>query len=353
MNYNIFLIAATFGLSQCSLFNKKTNDNTVSTEINKFDTFPEGMYAQMITNKGEIILELEYKATPMTVCNFVGLAEGTIKNGAKPDGAKYYDGLIFHRVIDNFMIQGGDPQGTGMGGPGYNFDDEIDPSLKHTGPGIFSMANAGPGTNGSQFFITHVATPWLDGKHTVFGHVVEGMDIVNAIKKDDTLISVNIIRNGADAKAFKADDATFKNLKETAVTRKQEAAKIANEKMLNELKAKYPNLKQTASGLMYVVEKEGTGAQAQAGKTVSVHYAGALTNGTEFDNSFKRGEPISFKLGVGQVIAGWDEGIVLMKVGAKYKLIIPPALGYGSAGAGGVIPPNATLIFDTELIDVK
>ena len=198
-----------------------------------------------------------------------------------------------------------------------------------------------------------MATPWLDGAHTVFGKVITGQDVVNAIKQDDVITSLKIIRKGKDAKAFEANDAAFKKLKEGAAARAEEAIKSASAGFENWVKTTYPTAQKTKSGLWYVVEQAGTGAQAVAGKTVAVHYAGALDNGQEFDNSFKRGQPIEFKLGAGQVIPGWDEGIALMSEGAKYKLIIPSHLGYGKRGAGGVIPPNATLVFDTELVSVK
>ncbi|AXT60643.1 peptidylprolyl isomerase [Aquimarina sp. AD10] len=308
----------------------------------------DGLYAKFNTTKGSILINLEYKKTPGTVGNFVGLAEGNIENQAIPQGKPYYNGLKFHRVIADFMIQGGDPQGTGSGGPGYQFDDEIHPDLKHDGPGVLSMANAGPGTNGSQFFITHVETSWLDGKHTVFGKVVEGLEVVNTVAQGDVIEEVEIIRVGADAENFNAVE-VFRSFN-GAKAEREAAAKKKSEELLEELAAGFDK---TDSGLRYKIIQQGEGVQAEKGKTVSVHYKGSLTDGTVFDSSYKRNQPIDFPLGVGQVISGWDEGIALLKVGDKARLVIPPYLGYGESGAGGVIPPNATLIFDVELVNVK
>ncbi|MCK8522692.1 peptidylprolyl isomerase [Aquimarina sp. D1M17] len=308
----------------------------------------DGLYAKFKTNKGDIVVNLEYKKTPGTVGNFVGLAEGNLDNQAIPQGKPYYNGLKFHRVIADFMIQGGDPQGTGAGGPGYQFDDEIHPDLKHDGPGVLSMANAGPGTNGSQFFITHVETPWLDGKHTVFGKVVEGQDIVDAVAQGDEIKELEIVRVGEEAEKFNAVE-TFRQFN-GAKAEREAAAKKKAEELLEELAAGFDK---TDSGLRYKIIQKGDGVKAEKGATVSVHYKGSLPDGTVFDSSYKRNQPIDFPLGMGQVIPGWDEGIALLQVGDKARLVIPSYLGYGERGAGGVIPPNATLIFDVELVNVK
>jgi len=308
----------------------------------------DGLYAKFNTSKGEILVALEYKKTPGTVGNFVALAEGNLENSVKPQGTPYYDGLKFHRVIPDFMIQGGCPLGSGTGNPGYQFDDEIHPDLKHDAPGVLSMANAGPGTNGSQFFITHIETAWLDGKHTVFGKVTKGQDVVDAIAQGDAIDSLEIVRIGADAEAYNAVEA-FRTFEGSRAKRLAEA-KAKAEAEMEKLAAGFSK---TDSGLRYQVLQEGTGDKAEKGKTVSVHYKGQLSDGTVFDSSYKRNQPIDFALGVGQVIPGWDEGIQLLKVGDKARFVIPSDLAYGSAGAGGVIPPDATLIFDVELMNVK
>lgn len=308
----------------------------------------DGLYAKFHTSKGEILVALEFEKTPGTVGNFVGLAEGNLENEAKPQGTPYYDGLIFHRVIPDFMIQGGDPKGTGVGGPGYQFEDEIHPDLKHDRPGILSMANAGPGTNGSQFFITHVETPWLDGKHTVFGHVVKGQEVVDAIKQGDKIEKLEIIREGEAAKNFNAVE-TFRQFN-GAKAEREAAARKQQEELMGELAQGF---EKTKSGLRYKMVSEGNGKKAEKGKIVSVHYKGMLADGTVFDSSYKRKQPIDFPLGKGHVIEGWDEGIQLLKEGDKARFVIPSHLGYGARGAGGVIPPNATLVFDVELMKVK
>lgn len=308
----------------------------------------DGLYAKFHTSKGEILAELEYQKAPATVGNFVGLAEGEIENEAKEKGEAYYDGLKFHRVIPDFMVQGGDPQGTGSGGPGYKFDNEIHPDLKHDAPGKLSMANAGPGTNGSQFFITHVATPWLDGKHTVFGKVVEGQDVVDKIEQGDKIEKLEIIREGAKAEQFDAPKA-FNNLGEEKKKQEAEARKIADQ----EIEKLAAGFEKTDSGLRYQIIQKGEGKKAEKGNSVSVHYKGMLADGTVFDSSYKRNKPLEFPIGAGHVIPGWDEGIQKLKVGDKARLVIPSHLAYGASGAGGVIPPNATLVFDVELMDVK
>ncbi len=307
-----------------------------------------GIYAKFNTTKGSILVKLTHDLTPGTVGNFVALAEGQLENSAKPMGKPYYDGLKFHRVIPDFMVQGGCPLGIGTGGPGYNFDDEFHPSLKHDKPGVLSMANSGPGSNGSQFFITHVPTTWLDGKHTVFGNVVEGQDVVDAIAQGDLIDTIEIVRVGDEAQKWNAIEA-FRTFEGSRAKRIEEAKK-ESEAAMEKLAAGFDK---TESGLRYKMIQIGSGKQAESGKTVSVHYEGSLENGKVFDSSYPRKKPIEFKLGQGQVIEGWDEGIALLKVGDKARFVIPSYLGYGSSGAGGVIPPDATLIFDVELMDVK
>ncbi|RRJ92972.1 peptidylprolyl isomerase [Flavobacterium macacae] len=307
-----------------------------------------GIYAKFNTPKGSILVKLTHDKTPGTVGNFVALAEGNLENKSRPQGKPFYDGLKFHRVIPDFMVQGGCPQGTGTGGPGYQFDDEFHPELKHNRPGVLSMANSGPGSNGSQFFITHIPTDWLDNKHTVFGHVVEGQDVVDAIAQGDEIESLEIVREGEEAKAWNAVEAfrTFEGSRAKREAKVKEDAEAQMEKLA-------AGFDKTESGLRYKMIQKGNGKKAENGKTVSVHYTGQLEDGKVFDSSYPRKKPIEFPLGRGNVIEGWDEGIALLQVGDKARFVIPSHLGYGSRGAGGAIPPNATLIFDVELMDVK
>ncbi len=327
-----------------------------SCKTAKYPDLSDGLYADIQTSKGDILLQLEFEKTPMTVANFVSLSEGENNYVTEEyKGKRFYDGLKFHRVIANFMIQGGDPLGTGAGNPGYKFKDEFDTSLSHSGPGIFSMANSGKATNGSQFFITHKATPHLDGKHTVFGHVVKGQDIVNAIAKDDIIDKVDIIRNGSSAKSFNAASVFNKHFSSMEADAKKEAEALKKKKesttkrlLSNESKAVV-----LPSGLKIFTVNEGTGAKPRKGEKVSIHYSGFLRDGKMFDSSVKRGRPFETEIGVGRVIPGWDEGVMKLNVGSKAILYIPSHMAYGKRGAGGAIPPNADLIFEVELLGIK
>lgn len=356
LNKNIILAAASISLLSCTPIYKKMN-----VDKETYEGLKDGLYANLQTTKGNLIVKFEDKKSPVTVANFVGLAEGKIDNKSKAKGVPFYDGTIFHRVIKDFMIQGGDPKGTGAGDPGYKFEDEKN-DLKHTGKGILSMANSGPNTNGSQFFITEVATPWLDGRHTIFGEVVKGDDVIDAIanvekgaqdkpKTDIVLEKVSIFSKGDEYKGYDAAK-TFNEGKDKIAENNKAMAEKAEadaKKAIEDLKA---GMQVTESGLYYKITKKTDGKAPKAGDNVQVHYAGKLTNGTEFDSSFKRNEPLEFPVGTGRVIKGWDEGILLLKEGETATLLIPPAMGYGERGAGGVIPPNAWLIFDVELVKV-
>ncbi|KRP05385.1 MAG: hypothetical protein ABS25_03710 [Cryomorphaceae bacterium BACL18 MAG-120507-bin74] len=356
----------------------------------------DGLYALFETSKGDILIQLEMEKAPITVANFVALAEGNHPKVTVKKGEPFFDGLIFHRVIPQFMIQGGDPDGRGTGGPGYQFSDEFHPSLRHNGPGILSMANSGPGTNGSQFFITEVATNWLDDRHSIFGKVIAGLEkvteIANAerdprdVPKTPITMNVKIIRQGKAAKEFDAPKvfteglagAEAKAAKEAAEAEAKGAARAAEftwftngtvnsaefEKKYAEWVAKAEN---RAEGLKVLVVTEGQGEPMADGDQALVHYAGYLNSGKPFDTSVKevakawgqynpqrepyQGLPVTCG-NQGRVIKGWQQGLIGLKKGSHAKLIIPPALGYGEAGAGGVIPPNATLVFDVWIEEV-
>lgn len=329
------------------------------------------MYAEIETNKGTIVTELFYKKTPITVANFIALAEGNHPEvDAKFKGKKFYDGLTFHRVIPNFMIQGGDPDGNGSGGPGYQFDNEIVEDLKHDSAGILSMANAGPNTNGSQFFITHTATPHLDGMHTVFGKVIKGQEVVDKIAQGDTINSITIVRVGSDAEAFDAP-ATFeegtKKAKEEA-KKKEEEVKEVNLKNQQRIRDLLMQATKTKTGVAYHIYEKGDKQEApKDGETIRVYYAGYLENGQLFDSNIievakenlqynsereqKKGyEPFPFEYGKKTgLIPGFIEGLEKMKYGDKALVYIPASQGYGDRNMG-VIPPNSNLIFDIQIV---
>ncbi|MDR2518135.1 MAG: peptidylprolyl isomerase [Spirochaetaceae bacterium] len=310
-----------------------------------------GLFARISTVRGDIVVRLEYQKTPLTVCNFAALAEG---NMTAAKGRPFYNGLLFHRVIPNFMIQGGDPSGNGSGGPGYRFPDEIVPSLKHDGPGILSMANAGPGTNGSQFFITHTSTPWLDGKHTVFGKVVQGQDVVNAVKQGDRIQQITIIRNGQDAAGFKADQGAFDALLKEAEAARSSRIKAKRDADTAQIQTKYPAAAITPSGLRYIIQKQGAGEKPAKGKTVTLTYKGMFLSGKVFDSSDVNGGPFEVQIGVGKLIPGWEETVLDMQQGEKRLVVIPPELAYGERDIGdGVIPGNSFLVFEIELVRIR
>ncbi len=322
----------------------------------------KGIYAEFNTNRGKILVVLEHEKAPMTVANFVGLAEGKFKVDSIEYNEPFYDGILFHRVIADFMIQGGDPQGNGTGGPKHSFQDEFHPDLKHSGPGILSMANSGPNTNGSQFFITHKETPWLDNKHSVFGHVVEGQDVVNAIQQGDTMKTVKIIRVGRPAKKWKATEVfadAQEKIKAEEKRRKEYVAKVEsmsteefNAFFLKEIQKDYPEAKQTESGLVYVLEDTGSDPHANPGDDLSVHCTGTFRyDDKKFFSTYDGDEPMKFKYKVQRMVPGFEEGLAMMGAGGKGKFFLPYHLAYGAQGRQGAIPSFSDLIFEIEIVE--
>lgn len=353
----------------------------------KYPNLEDGIYAEIQTSKGNILILLEYKKVPHTVANFVSLAEGTNRNvDLKLKGKRFYDGLTFHRVVPNFVIQGGDPQGNGSGGPGYRFEDEFPKdeagklALTHSGAGILSMANSGKDTNGSQFFITHNATPHLDGRHSVFGRVIEGQDVVNKIAQGDVMTKVEIIRIGADAQKFdaaavfeqhiKSFNDKMQKLEEEKVKAMAEVQKTSADKAAY-FTANKAKAKTLPSGLKMLVVQKGNGVKPLPNSEVFISYAGYFENGNLFDSNWEdvakqfaqfdpnRAQangyspfPVICNNEAG-LIPGFREGMLNLNYGEKAIIYIPAHLAYGEAGAGSIIPPNTNLIFEIELVDKK
>ena len=340
---------ATSAAAQTVSGNVPSRGGAMSNTIDN-SALGDGLYAMITTTRGDIVVSLEYQKAPLTVCNFVALAEGSMTAAG---GRPFYDGLSFHRVIDDFMIQTGCPLGNGTGGPGYRFPDEIDHSLKHDGPGVLSMANAGPGTNGSQFFITHTATPWLDGGHTVFGRVVQGQDVVNAVRQGDRIERITIIRNGAEANAFRTDQSAFDSLLRNAESAAMARVLLQREADIAQIAQLYPNATLTTSGLRWIRERAGSGARPNPGSTAVVNIKGSLLSGTVFANTDLSGGAEELPVGSGRILPGLDEAIMDMAVGERRTVIIPPELGYGTRAVENIIPANSFLVFELELTGIK
>ena len=331
--------------------------------------YPDGLYAELNTGKGQIVLGLEFEKTPMTVSNFVGLAEGTIENTALPEGIPYFDGTVFHRVVPNHVIQAGAPKDGLTQGPGYMFPNEIHPDLRHSGAGMLGMANGGPHTNSSQFYITLSDRSYLDNNYTVFGHVVEGIEVVHSIVQDDVIDSVVIVRIGKQAKQFKPDTESFQKLVTETKEKlnKEEEEKIKRE--ADNIQTNWPQASSTESGMKYVVVEEGQGEKPKSGQTLKVFYSGQTLDGTQTFTSSVNGQltplpkaaPFDFILGESRINPGINEALAAMKKGEKRVLILKSDLAFGTSGFYArevqgqkrfVISPNTTLVYEIEVIDV-
>lgn len=331
--------------------------------------YPDGLYAELNTDKGQIVLQLEFEKTPMTVANLVGLAEGTIDNAALPAGTSFYDGTVFHRVVPNHVIQAGIPKDGQSRGPGYMFPNEIHPDLRHSEAGMLGMASSGPHTNTSQFYITLSDRSYLDNNYTVFGHVIEGIEVVHSIVQGDVIDSVVIVRRGKNAKQFKSDTETFQKLVTEAKEklRAGEEAKIKRETDI--IQTNWPQAVTTESGLKYVVVQEGEGQKPAIGSTLKVLYSGETLDGNLLFTSggdgnltpVREATSFDFILGESRINPGIDEALADMKKGEKRVLILKSDLAFGSSGYYAreiqgqkrfVIPPNTTLVYEIEILDV-
>lgn len=349
-----------------------------SCKTTKYNNLEDGLYADIETSKGDVLLALEYQKTPITVANFVSLSEGTNAFvDEKFKGKPFYDGLKFHRVVKDFVIQGGDPRGNGSGGPGYKFEDEFpmdaegNLELKHDGAGILSMANSGADANGSQFFITFKAIPHLDGVHTVFGHVIKGQEVVDSIQQNDLIEKVSIIRVGKEAKSFDAAkefNSYFQKIEEEQKLRLEKLEEV-KEKLITFVKDNEASAKVLPSGLKIIEIKKGTGNKPKIGSKVNVLYAGYFMTGDLFDSNIKevaqnynkydkrrdqqggyKAFPMDYSPDAA-LISGFKEGLQQMNYGDKVLLIIPSHLAYGEQGSRGVIPPNTDLLFELEIVE--
>jgi cyclophilin family peptidyl-prolyl cis-trans isomerase len=330
--------------------------------------YPEGLYAELYTDKGLIVLILEYEKTPMTVANFVGLAEGTIKNDVFPEGVPYFDGSKFHRVVPGHVIQAGAPNTDGDAQLGYMFPNEIYPELSHNRAGVLGMANGGPHTNGSQFYITLGDRSYLDGDYTVFGEVIEGMDVVFTIVQDDVIENIKIIRNGKDAKRFRADTETFQNLVvqvQKSVEEQEEEKKVRESTTIHK---QWPDAVETDSGSKYVIVMEGKGEIPKSGSKVRLRYSGEVLSGEKFFSTSNgtpddgpSAEEFIMEIGKRHVTPGFDQAVNQMRVGEERILILPSQLAYGTSGFYAkeiqgkkrfVISPNSTLVYKMELLEI-
>lgn len=308
-----------------------------------------GLYAEILTSRGDIVIRLDPERAPMTVMNFVGLAEGTITNDHAP-GEPFYDGLTFHRVEPDFVIQGGDPLGTGRGGPGYRFPTETHPELRHDRPGVVAMANSGPDTNGSQFYITMRPTPHLDGGYNVFGEVVEGMDVVTAIEVGDVMREVTILRVGSEAEAYEASDDAFAALRDAALAERAAEREAAREAQLDSIRERYPNLTlDEATGLYLAELQPGTGAPPVQGDEVELHIVWTLPDGRQLDSTRDRGRPERFVYLENRLIRGLELAVGTLSVGERTVAVVPPELW--DTGRPPQVPADSYVIFDVERLE--